>query len=128
MNNKYHLPLVIMILLFSAVSTKALQPKELQIKNRVAKFENVKQGDVIVATYELKNISDKTIIIDYVNPDCTCTEYSIDKKEIPQGGKAILKLTFNTTGRVGKQKLNAVIKANTETKFYKVICLVYIKG
>ncbi len=105
-----------------------LPKKELFVKKRVAKFENVKEGTVIVATYELQNVSNRTITIEYVNPDCICTKYAIDKKEILKGEKAILKLTFDTTGRTGKQKLNAVIKADTETKFYKVICLVYIEG
>lgn len=118
--------MIIFTLFLSVVNAKEKPVKELTIKNRVAKFENVKQGETVVATYELENTSNKIIRIDYVNPDCICTKYSIDRKEIPQGGKAILKLTFNTTGRVGKQKLNAVIKANTQTKFYKVICLVYV--
>lgn len=45
-----------MILQFSAVIAKSLPPKELQIKNRVAKLEDVRQGEIIVETYKLVNI------------------------------------------------------------------------
>ncbi len=81
--NKYKL-LLIFLLLFLFSNSKADEIKELEIGKRILKFENIKEGDIVEAIYELKNISNKVITIEYVNPDCICTKYTIDKKNNSQ--------------------------------------------
>jgi hypothetical protein len=44
----------------------------------------------------------------------------IDEKVLQPGQTGEIKLFLGINGKVGKQKISAVVKANTETKFYEI--------
>lgn len=76
----------------------------------------------------MKNTTSEKIIINYVNPECTCTSYHVSKYEILPNDKASVVLTINTTGKFGKERIYAIVNYG-EKKMSKltVKCDVYEK-
>lgn len=103
-------------------SRRLLELTDLEFKTKVIDLGNIIEGDSVVrANYVFKNSGDKDLLIEYVNPDCTCTDYDFSKDTIPSGKEGFVELTYNIKDKIGSQKLYAVMKANTEAQFYKLI-------
>ncbi|PZV83602.1 uncharacterized protein DUF1573 [Algoriphagus aquaeductus] len=81
---------------------------------------NIDKDTLIEGRFVLKNFGKQDVKINYVNPDCTCTNYDISKDYIPVNDSIILTLRFDTSGYTGDQNLTAVISTDSEIKFYKV--------
>lgn len=100
---------------------------EIIIKDRVQKIDTIRHDTIVFLDYELKNISNKTISIKYVKPDCICTNYEISNKTIHPNGISNITLVFNTKDKIGKQKINVIIRTDGKIRFYKIIFKTYIK-
>jgi hypothetical protein len=99
---------------------------ELLFINSVIKRDSVKSGDTVTANFNFTNNSNEKVTIEYVNPDCVCTSYSISDKILEPNDTAYIKLDFATSGYYGKKKVPAVVKANTKSKFYMISLIVDI--
>ncbi len=64
-------------------------------------FHNVDEGGDIVHLFHIVNRGKTTLIITNVSTSCGCTAAVEDKKEIPPGGRGIVKATYHTKGRPG---------------------------
>lgn len=131
--NKYSIILSIIVLftLGSCNQNKNIDKEELNYSNllfeqKYIDFGTVSGDTVLTAIYNFKNTSEHTLIIDYVNPDCTCTDYYLSNDTIPSGESAFIELYFDTTDKYNEQKIHAVVCANTSTKFYKLTLLAII--
>lgn len=93
----------------------------LEFRNKIFDFGKVNQDTLLSAKYYFSNISDDSLIIYYVNPDCICTEYSISNDTIMPGDSAFIKLTLNTSNKSGEQKIYSTVCANTKTRMYCLI-------
>lgn len=93
---------------------------EMVFLNKVVDFGNVVQDTVLNATYFFKNSGNEVLYIYSVKPDCTCTDFKISKNEIMPGDSANICLVLNTESKYGKQKIYAIVHANTKVKFYKL--------
>ncbi|RBW59553.1 hypothetical protein DS884_07405 [Tenacibaculum sp. E3R01] len=121
----FFLPLFLFFtIILSCKSEKKIVLKDkypkLKLTSRIIDYKDVKRGKILNAQYKFINPSEDTLKIKYVNPDCVCTGYTISSKVIPPKGKGVITLTLNTKEKYGENILHAVIKANTETKFYKI--------
>jgi len=65
-------------------------------------FGVVEEGKPAVHIFKLQNVGDDTLVIDRVRSSCGCTAALLSEKQIPPGGEAEVKVTFNTTGRGGQ--------------------------
>lgn len=84
-------------------------------------FGELSRDTVVEVLFPFKNISDNNLIVDYVDPDCTCTGYELSKDTIPPGDSATIKITFNTEHKYGQQKIYVITQMNTEIELYKLM-------
>ncbi|WP_348743491.1 DUF1573 domain-containing protein [Tenacibaculum sp. 190524A05c] len=99
---------------------------DLVFDTKLIKFDSVKKGKMVSAKYVFSNPSADTLKLDYVNPECICTSYEVSSHVIPPNDKGEITLNLDTTHKIGETKINAVVKANTKTKFYKIILKVNV--
>lgn len=64
-------------------------------------FHNVDEGGDIVHLFHIVNRGKSTLVISNVSTSCGCTAAVEDKKEIPPGGRGVIKATYHTKGRPG---------------------------
>lgn len=110
----------------SRISTNSISGGKLEFANKVQDFGTIYKDTTLVAEYLFKNTGDKTVHIEFVRPDCICTKYELSKKEIAPGDTARIKLFYNTENQYGKQKVYAVVKADTYERLYKLTIVVNI--
>jgi hypothetical protein len=64
-------------------------------------FHNVDEGGDIIHLFHIVNRGKTTLKITNVSTSCGCTAAVEDKKEIPAGGRGVIKATYHTKGRPG---------------------------
>lgn len=100
---------------------------ELSFKSKLLDLGEVSKKDTtVIAIYEFTNTGTEDLIIENVNPECSCTNVEFTKGKISPNEGGIVKLSFNIKDKIGKQKLDAVVIANTEDKFYRLLLKVMI--
>lgn len=106
----------------STESKTSLDLTDLKFNESVVDLGTIKTVDtLLVAHYTFKNIGKFPLLIEYINPDCSCTDYEHTKDTIPVNGDGFVNLKFDTKNKVGPQKVYAVVKANTKDKFYRLL-------
>ena len=83
----------------------------------------VKRDTIVEGRYSFKNSGMKPLIIEFVNPDCTCTGFYLEKKILQPGDTSYLILKMSTKNKEGDTQVNATISANTQTHLYKISLL-----
>ena len=97
---------------------ESLPMANLFFSNKVVDFGMVPSDTILKAHYMLYNVSDNLLKIEYVNPDCSCTDYRLSKNIIQPNDSAMLTLILNTSNKIGKYELKTILKANTPGKMY----------
>lgn len=113
------------ILLWSVFNIK--NKEELTIRKKTVDFGTVSGDTILQARYFLINNTDSVIVINYVNPECSCTGYKISNYRIKARDSVYVDLELNTKGKYGEQKIYTIIQAETEAKMYKLTLKVDIK-
>lgn len=111
--------------LFPETSSLELEDDELplaklELSRRVVDLGDVPEDTILKAKYMLYNTSDNLLEIEYVNPDCSCTDYKLSNHSIHPKDSALLTLFLNTANKIGSYELNTILKANTPEKMYMV--------
>lgn len=100
---------------------------DLKFINKVVNFGILPKDTIVNAKYLFTNTSTKKLIINSVNPDCTCTGFNISKDTVPPKDTAYITLHFNTANKYGSQKIYAIVNANTKVKLYKLMLIAKVK-
>jgi hypothetical protein len=61
-------------------------------------FGKIPQGKPVDFYFEIKNKSEKPIVIEYANASCGCTTPEVPKEPIAPGATEKIKVTFNAAG------------------------------
>ena len=72
-------------------------------------FGKIKQGTPVDFYFEIKNKSDKPVVIEYASASCGCTTPEVPKEPIMPGATAKLKVSYNAVA-VGAFKKDVTIK------------------
>jgi hypothetical protein len=64
-------------------------------------FGEVKEGEVAVHEFTVKNESSKTVDIKGVNTSCGCTVSEVKKKNLSPGESTVIEIRFNSKGYAG---------------------------
>jgi Protein of unknown function (DUF1573) len=75
-------------------------------------FGTISEGQVVTHVFRISNIGEAELLIDSVTPVCDCTVANISANIIPSGGKAELKVIFNSKGNTGSYKSFVMISSN----------------
>ena len=132
---------VVFFLAFSACSFRNVNKEDLHVQkdsfpaekmisttkcrflNRRVNFGRVYNDTILYSKYYFVNTGDRKLIIDYVNPDCSCTGYSLSDDTVMVGDTAYIELMFNTEGKYGNQKVYTIVCVNTKHRLYKLTLL-----
>ncbi len=94
---------------------------DLTFDQKIIDLGSLKKIDSIIEVeYNYKNISQNPLIIEYVKPDCSCTSARISNDTLKSEGEGTIFLNYNISEKIGDIRLDAIVKANTETRFYKL--------
>ena len=87
----------------------------LEIDSPVFGFGTVAQGTVVKHDFEIRNSGDAVLQINKLVPSCGCTASNASKDTLNPGEKAVLSVSFDTSGFEGdKTKTVSVISTDTE--------------
>lgn len=115
-----------LIMIFSACQTDNSEKKSGEIKNPGngnPEFEFVKnkfnfgkmiQGEKVSHVFKFKNVGDGNLVISNISTTCGCTVPEYPLKPILPGEESEIKVTFNSSGKLGKQHKTITIYSNTE--------------
>jgi len=66
-------------------------------------FGTIKQGDSVNHEFEFVNNGKEDLIITNATGSCGCTVPQYPKEAIKKGAKGVIKVTFNSAGKMGMQ-------------------------
>lgn len=87
---------------------------EMKFDGMEYQFGNIKQGDVATHEFRFKNSGKEPLIISSATGSCGCTVPDWPKDPIKPGGSAVIKVTFNSTGKMGQQDKTVTIVSNAK--------------
>ncbi len=97
-----------------------MEQTEIEVEEQVHVFERIKEGDKARHTYKVKNIGDKPLFIANVQVSCGCTAPEFSKDPVLPGQIGEVTLEFNSAGKAGHQKKNALIICNASNAPYSI--------
>jgi len=86
-------------------------------------FGTIKQGDIVTHEFKFKNTGKEPLIINEAHGSCGCTVPEYPKEPIKPNGSGIIKVTFNSAGKMGAQDKTVTLTYDTD----KTIVL-HLKG
>jgi hypothetical protein len=94
--------------------------KKLTFLNKTVNLGNVSNNTILNARFYFVNSGQQQVKIEYVNPDCSCTNYLLSQKIILPSDTAYVELQVNTNDKYGLNKIYSTMKADTFVKMYKL--------
>ncbi len=79
-------------------------------------FGVIKQGEQVGHIFSFTNTGDADLIILNTTVGCGCTITKYDKKPVSPGKSGSVEVSFNSSGRSGKQTKTLVVISNAENK------------
>lgn len=110
---------LVALIAVSAVQAQVASPVITFTENSID-FGDLAQGDKVSHTFKLKNTGVAPLIISNVAATCGCTVPSWPKEPIAPGQSAEIQVSFNSTGKVGKQNSIVRIYSNATEPIEKV--------
>ena len=86
-------------------------------------FGTIKQGEVVTREYKFKNTGKEPLIINNAVGSCGCTVPDYPKEPIKPNGTGVIKVTFNSAGKLNQQDKTVTLTYDTD----KTIVL-HLKG
>lgn len=111
---------VIICFLLINSATAFGQYAEFDFLKRTHKFDPAEEGVVLEHQYTFTNSGDEPLIISEYKVACTCTQVEFPKKPILPGESGVIKLTFDTEGKIGWQYRTIELHANVKKSPYKL--------
>ena len=75
-------------------------------------FGTIKQGESVTGEFKFTNIGSEPLIITNAEGSCGCTVPIFPKEPIMKNQSAVIKVTFNSTGKFGIQDKTVTITSN----------------
>lgn len=75
-------------------------------------FGTIKQGESVTGEFKFTNTGNEPLIISKAEGSCGCTVPIYPKEPILKGQTAVIKVTFNSTGKFGIQDKTVTITSN----------------
>lgn len=91
-------------------------------------FDTVFSGDIVTASYTLRNEGKVPLIISEVENTCGCTTSIVGQDVIQPGGKTTINVKFNTEGWIGEQEKEIKVWTNTTPSIQILRLEGYVEG
>jgi hypothetical protein len=86
-------------------------------------FGTIKQGDIVTREYKFKNTGKEPLIINEAHGSCGCTVPDYPKEPIKPNGTGVIKVTFNSAGKMGQQDKTVTLTYDTDKQI-----ILHLKG
>jgi len=84
-----------------------------EFDEEIKEFGTITQGEAVSLSFRFKNVGKSDLIISSAQGSCGCTVPEWPKEPIKPGVEGLIKVTFNSTGKQGKQNKTVTLVANT---------------
>jgi len=88
---------------------------QLKFLNYTYNFGHIKKDSVYLGQSIIKNTGDDTLKIIQISSDCSCTKVGISKKIILPNDTSLIKFSYRTFYKIGKQENFITVFANTDS-------------
>ena len=88
----------------------------------------VKEGQTPEISWRFKNTGDQPLVIQNVSATCGCTVAEKPEQPVLPGEEGVIKAKFNSNGRVGPNKKDVVVVANTKEQQQMVGFTIVVEG
>jgi hypothetical protein len=78
-------------------------------------FGTIKQGESVTYDFNFTNTGKEPLIITNAQGSCGCTVPIWPKEPVKKGDKVSIKVTFNSTGKIGMQDKTVTIVSNAKS-------------
>jgi hypothetical protein len=90
------------------------QHAELFFEQKTHKFPDTKEGELLVHEYKFVNKGSVPLIITHYNVSCSCTKAEFPKEPVLPGASGVVKVTFDTKGKVAYQDRTVELFSNSK--------------
>ncbi len=97
----------------SAKPAAPVEPTTIQWIDSVRDMGVVNEGQVVDISYRFKNTGSKPLVIKNVTVSCGCTVAEKPEKPVAPGQEGLIKATFNSSGKPGRNNKSIFVYANT---------------
>ncbi len=87
---------------------------EMKFDKEVFEFGTIKQGATVEHEFKFKNTGKEPLIITQAQGSCGCTVPTWPKEPIKKGETGIIKIAFNSAGKMGAQDKTVTITSNAK--------------
>lgn len=103
------------MLIFLSVSAYSQETDgaRIEFKEDNYDFGEIEQGNKAEHLFSFKNTGNIPLVISNILTTCGCTAPSWPKEPIPPGGSGVIKVVFNSTGKMGKQNKVVTVFSNS---------------
>lgn len=84
----------------------------MKFEHDVFDFGTISQGDKVEHTFVFTNVGKEPLIITEAHGSCGCTVPEWPKEPLKKGEKGSIKVTFNSSGKMGVQEKTITINSN----------------
>lgn len=109
---------------FFAFATAALAQADMKFDKDVHDFGTIKQGDVVNYEFKFSNSGNTPLIITEAHGSCGCTVPDWPKEPVKKGQTGVIKVSFNSAGKMGMQDKTVTITSNGK----EATKILHIKG
>lgn len=95
-----------------SADTKTSGGAEMKFEKDEFNFGTIKQGDKVEYAFEFVNTGKEPLIITEAHGSCGCTVPEWPKEPLKKGEKGVIKITFNSAGKMGLQDKTVTITSN----------------
>lgn len=117
---KLALLMVMVLVVFAAQAQEQQTGPVMTFQEKSIDFGDLTQGDKVEHTFVFQNTGTAPLIISNVAVTCGCTATQWPKEPIAPGKSSELKISFNSTGKMGKQNSVVRIYSNASEPIEKV--------
>jgi len=105
-------------------TVSAARKPTMDFKDTVHSFGDVKQGEAVQYDFSFTNNGKTPLLITSATGSCGCTVPQYPREAVQPGQSGIMKVTFNSAGKMGHQEKSVTIHTNT----LRSIEMLYIKA
>ncbi len=85
-----------------------------------ADLGDIKQGEKVTHIFKFRNSGNQPLIIENVLTTCGCTVPEWPKEPLAPGAEGLLKVVFDSTGKIGRQNKTITMRSNALGQFHRV--------
>lgn len=90
---------------------------KVKVEKTIYEFGEITQGEKVTYTFKFKNVGKTPLIITNATASCGCTQPEYPKEPVKPGADGEIKVTFDSTGKLGLQDKVVTITSNANPKF-----------